>query len=150
MNTIKQWLELAKKNHLQVTNISDSDELSLCINLLEIVDSNVVAVTVTVMKDGRKANALPPWAFAKVMFTIENLMKNLNCNDSELCKPVTLDTKWYQVLKCHRIFFIPETLVANFIALFLSVNYLNQIKSQELSNVYILAKTTQFYFNSKF
>ena len=153
MNSIKMWLDLAKAAKLSVINISDTPETSLCINLISIPKSDAVAVTITVMKDQKKKNALPPWVFSKVMGVVERTLRDIDesmVQSSQFFKPIGLDTEWYKVLNCHRIFFIPETSVSDFIATFLSRSKLNLVKSQGVSEVFLVVDTLQYYFSSSF
>ena len=153
MESIKNWLELAKRNKLKVTNVSETDEVSICVNLLSIPDSDAVAITVTVMKDQKKKTALPSWVFAKVMGIFERTLRDIEddlIHSSQFFKPVSLSTEWYKVLDCHRIFFIPETSVPDFISTFLSRNKLNVIKISGVSEVCLIVNTLQYYFVSNF
>ena len=153
MDSIKIWLELAKQNKLEVTNISETDEVAICVNLLSIPKSDAVAITVTVIKDQKKKNALPSWVFAKVIGIFERTLRDIEDNliqSSQFFKPVSLSTEWYKVLDCHRIFFIPETSVPDFISTFLSRNKLNVIKASGVSEVFLVVNTTQYYFVSSF
>lgn len=159
MDLIKDLLNFSQQGKLQVVNISDSSELSLCLNLLSIPKCNAVAVTITVMKDGKKKNALPPWTFAAVMRVFEKLLKDIDDREFQnhgtyhelYFKPVSLKTEWYKVLNCHRIFFIPELSVSDFISAFLSKGKLNVVKeSGNLASVSLVVNTLQYYFNSSF
>ena len=149
METIKNWLNLAKQHELKLTTYTETDELSLCVNLVSIPESDAVAV----VKDHKKKNALPSWIFAKVMGIFERILREIDegvVKDSHFFKPVSLDTEWYKIIPCHRIFFIPEISVYDFIATFLSRNKLLVIKTQGIANVSLVANTTQYYFVANF
>lgn len=149
MDTINNWLKLAKKHKVEVVNVSVVDEPSLCVNLLSIPETDAVAITVTVMEQQKKKNALPPWKFAKVIGVFERILRDIDGNyiqSSPFFKPVPSETLWYRVLNCHRIFFIPETSVPDFISSFLSRNRLNVIKSSGVDEIFWLANTIQYNF----
>ena len=153
MDSIKTWLNLAKQDKLKVVNVTETDEVALCVNLLSISKSDAVAITVTVMKDQKKKNALPPGVFARVIGLFERTLRDIDdvrVQSSQFFKPVSLDTEWYKVLDCHRIFFIPETSVPEFISTFLSRNRLNVIKASGVSEVCLIVNTLQYYFVSNF
>lgn len=152
MSNIKNWLNLAKQHDLRVTNEAATDELSLCINLLSIPNVDTVAVTVTFLKDQKKKNAAPPWNFAKVMGILESIMREIEDEDDtvvEHFQPVDGSFQWYRVLDCHRIFFITEIVVQNFISSFLRRNRLDVIRAQGVKGVCLIADTQQYKFNIK-
>ena len=152
MSNIKDWLTLAKQHQLRVTNEAATSDLSLCINLLSIPTVNTVAVTVTFLKDQKKKNAAPPWNFAKVMGVLESIMREIEDEDDtviEHFQPVDGSFQWYRVLDCHRIFFITETVVQNFISSFLRRNRLDMIRAQGVKGVCLIADTQQYKFNIK-
>ena len=153
MDYIKTWLELAKEGKLVVTNVAASDAVSVCINLLSIPKSDAVAVTISVIKNQKKKNALPPGQFSAVMRIFERTLRDIDAGlvqASQFFKPVGLNTEWYKILDCHRIFFIPETSVAEFISTFLSRNKLNAVKANGIADVALIAETSQYQFISNF
>ena len=153
MDSIKNWLNLAKKHKIELSTNTATDELSICVNLVSIPESDAVAVAITVMKDHKKKNALPPWAFSKVMGIFERIMRDIDeglIKDSNFYKPISLDTEWYKVIPCHRIFFIPEISVYDFIATLLLRNKLVPIKTQGIAEVSLMANTSQYFLISTF
>lgn len=152
MSNIKSWLSLAKQHNLRVINEATTDDLALCINLLSIPTVNTVAVTVTFLKNQKKKNAAPPWTFAKVMGVLESIMREIEDEDDtviEHFQPVNGSFQWYRVLDCHRIFFITETVVQNFVSSFLRRNRLDIIRAQGVKGVCLIADTQQYKFNIK-
>lgn len=151
MNEIQHWLKVAKENSLKVINMASVDDLAICLNILDIPKVDTSAITISVMKQGKKKNSLPPFCFAKVMRVFENLLEKLkNDEDSAYFKQVGTETKWYKVLDCHRIFFIPAPSVGDFLSLLLSKQGINLIKAQGLSEVYIIANTKYYNFSAGF
>lgn len=153
MDTIKNWLELAKQHHLRVTNEVSTDDLSLCANLLSIPTTHTIAVTITFMKNGKKKNAAPPHVFARVMKVIEHLMQGVDDEGykiSDHFQPVNLSTQWYYTLDCHRIFFITESAAPVFIAELIKQRYLQVIMGNDVKEVRVIADTGQYQFNIKF
>ena len=153
MSTIKNWLELAKQHNLQVINEADTNDLALCVNLLNIPTTGTVAVTVTFMKNRVKKNAAPPQVFARTMGLIERLMRGIDdegYNLSDRFQSVSLSTQWYYVLNCHRIFFITESSTPVFIAEFLKQKQIQAIKGQEIKEVRFIAETGFYHFDIKF
>lgn len=152
MDSVNNWLELAKQHNLKVTNEADTDDLSLCINLLTIADTNTVAVTVSFVKDRRKKNSAPPQAFAKIMRLLERIMRDIDDEGAKLTdrfQPVNLSTQWYTILNCHRIFFITESAVPDLVTLLIRYNCLIQLKSQGIAELRLIANTQQYRFNIK-
>lgn len=152
MDTIKDWLELAKQHKLITTNEADTDSLSLCINLLSVPTANAVAVTVTFLKNRRKKNACPPTSFAKVMRVIEQIMRNIDDEGQQYTdrfQPVAMSNQFYLVLNCHRIFFITETATPKFISAILAKTRADIIRAQGISEIRIIANTQQYSFNIK-
>lgn len=153
MSTIKNWLKLAKQHDLQVINEADTDDLALCVNLLNIPTTDTVAVTVTFMKNRVKKNAASPQVFARTMGLIERLMRGIDdegYNLSDRFQSVSLSTQWYYVLSCHRIFFVTESSTPVFIAEFLKQKQIQAIKGQEIKEVHFIAETGFYHFNIKF
>lgn len=156
MEAIKHWLTLAKQHNLQVINEAATNDLSLCINLLSIPQTNTVAtvaVTVTFLKNQKKKNAVPPINFAKIMGVLESIMQEIEGDDGSLeahFQPVDSSYQWYHMLDCHRIFFIPETTTPDFISSFFKKHRISTIKSQGITGVCIIADTHQYKFNIKF
>ena len=153
MDTIKNWLELAKQHHLQVINEVSTADLSLCVNLLSIPTTNTIAVTITFMKNSKKKNAAPPHVFARVLRTMEHLMQGVDDEGykiSDHFQPVGLSTQWYHTLNCHRIFFITESAASVFIAELIKQRYLQVIMGTEIREVRLIADTRHYQFNIKF
>lgn len=117
------WLKSIKNSRLSANNISKKSGICLCFNFIEIPESDtdypggVAVLTVSVMKDGARKNALNPQIFAQIMSGLEEnlsfLAESEGIFDIRLCTPThsELPKNWYTTLGCHRVFFIPIELI---------------------------------------
>lgn len=143
--------ESIKSNNITSFNLTKKQDLALCINFLEIPMDNtdLVAITVSVMENRKKKAKLDSIRFAKTCSEIENLLLSLSSSleDSEIpywipLVPYLLDG-WYQNLKCHRLFFIPMKELSNVLMKFTDKKFIANLKlAGDLKEVSFYLKTS--------
>lgn len=143
--------ESIKNNNITSFNLTKKQDLALCINFLEIPmnNTNLIAITVSVMENRKKKAKLDSIRFAKTCSEIENLLLSLSSSpeDSEIpywipLVPYLLDG-WYQNLKCHRLFFIPTEELSNVLMEFTDKKFIANLKlAGDLKEVSYYLKTS--------
>ena len=163
---LETWLQRIKSNKLKAYNKVVSKEVSLCFNFLQIPDTDIIVMTMTVMKNQVKKNAMNPTIFSKVLSCIEkDLLESYSCYDSEnevstefseiepYCFCATRDklsNSWYFQLNCHRIFFIPESSLWSTIKYVFNRNSVQTIKGIGVSEISVFVCTDKYDCNMKF
>lgn len=162
MSNIKNWLKIITNNDLHAYNKVSTRDLALCFNFLQIPDTSTVVMTVTVMKNKIKKNALEPVSFAKVMSCIEDSLsdtmwklQNTSIKDVDLPEYFVgiksqLTSEWYVKLCCHRVFFIPEEALFEVLGGLFNQDKIRVIKSNFISEVSVFVNTDNYDFNAKF
>lgn len=159
MSNIKNWLSIITNNELHAYNKVNSRDLSICFNFIQIPDTNTVAITVTIMKNKVKKNALDSKSFARVMGLIDEALdsayysyKNKAAAEEEHFINVRdqLTDQWYIQLCCHRVFFIPEDSLWGVIENLFHQKSISEMKSNNLDEVSVYVNTDHYDFNGKF
>lgn len=134
---------------LKACNISESKELTLCFNILEIPNEDVSILTLSVLLKGERKNALIPMDFAKLLSNLERILQKVSemspVKDDLLFSSLNnkISSSWYKQLDCHRIFLIPTDscwLVLERLSELLTVNI-------NLISVNIKAKGVSYYMS---
>lgn len=143
--------ESIKNHNITSFNLTRGRDLALCINFLEIPMDNtdLVAITVSVMENRKKKAKLDSIRFARTCSEIENLLLSLSSSyeDSEIpywipLVPYLLDG-WYQNLRCHRLFFIPMKELPNVLMEFTNKKFITDLKfAGDLKEVSYYLKTS--------
>lgn len=103
---------------VRACNISWSDDTSLSLCLLQVDDS--ILITVSIMRNNRRCNALEPSRFASLMRYIEGTLNEVSChysdspqsegwfmNISDVLSSASA-TRVLHSLDCHRLFVVPS------------------------------------------
>lgn len=121
--SIDSLLEVIRNNKISAKNKSKWSELSLCVNIIEIPETELSVLTVSVLYDGKRRNAMPTMDFAHMMNTIEDIIgyvhdeRDYGDMNDYVCTTLAkvLDDYWYRVINAHRVFFIPTSRSFEFI-----------------------------------
>lgn len=112
-DVIKEVYTRVSKNKLQSHNYSITTEKALCLNILEIPETNISLLTASVMNGKKKSAILDYKEFAKMMTAIEKALnevsEKLKFKEYPFFVPISkeLNNNWYRRLNCHRLFLIP-------------------------------------------
>lgn len=163
MNNVKNWLSIVTNNDLHAYNKVNTRDLAICMNFIQIPDTETVAITITVMKNKVKKNSLPPLSFAKIMSAIEEALETageewydhntvISNNEKEYFVNVKseLDNQWYIQLCCHRVFFIPEDGLWETIKNLFNQDVIGKMKENDVDEVSVFINTEDYDFNGKF
>lgn len=154
--TVETWYKYLKYNGVKAYNRVLTDEVALCINFIQIPATEVAVMTVTVMKNHSKRNALNPVSFAKVMTVLEGALEEAmpsNCSHPELlyCNVVPfIPNKWYAQLETHRVFFILAHDVFNVMKHLFTQQNVTQIQRNGISGITAFVETEDYNFNARF
>nr|DAP04740.1 MAG TPA: hypothetical protein [Herelleviridae sp.] len=159
MTNLDYWWKILHNNDIHASNKVSTFEQAICVNFLQIPDTNTLAMTLTVMKNKTKKNSLSPTSFAKLMDCIED---GLNQAQNELPEWVTMEnehfinlkydlkTTWYIELCCHRVFFIPQESLFSTIENIFNKDHMDTLKESGIEEVSVVVNTDDYDFNAKF
>lgn len=117
MDNLRNLIDSMRKEKIRAKNKVRTSGLALCFNCLQVPHTDMIAITLTVMCNKRKKNALHPSYFAKIMRVIEqelnDISKNYDIKCDLCCRSLNMSINpiWYQYLDCHRLFFVPENIL---------------------------------------
>lgn len=158
MSNIKTWFDIISNNEIHACNRVSSRDLSICINFIQIPDTNTIVMTLAVMKNKIKKNSLDPQSFARLMRVVEESLDETywKCDRKSLEEEhlqnvkSQLSNQWYIKLCCHRVFFIPETELFEVVKNLFNQEQVSQIKAIGIDEVAVYANTDSYDFNAKF
>lgn len=140
-----------RDNHVRSINNPTIDDLALSVNLLQIPNDNIVVMTITIMKDFKKKNAIPSLGFARVMKNIEDitdiLSESREPDDLLFSTLVDIPVNWYKSLNCHRVILISEDSVMDFVSSFIERSNLKKLKLQDLKQIYLFVCVNKYKFS---
>lgn len=117
--SLKRYISLSKVRNLSAVNSVSTFNPAVCLNFIQVENTEVSLMTVTIMKNKRKCIALNPVSFLLLLNKIEGCLELID-SLYEVNKPPLFssiyedtrhDTKWYKLMKCHRAFFIPTVMI---------------------------------------
>ena len=159
---LTEWLQEIIENKTKAYNKVTTNKLALCFNFLQIPDTKVIVMTMTVMKNKSKKNAMHPTFFSKLLFCIEQQLLDTQCEEASFEESSELEqyffssmksklsNRWYSQLNCHRIFFIPDTSLWNTINTVFHKNTIQMIREVGISEVSVFIDTDNHDCNMKF
>ena len=146
---LKQVYSAIKQNEVRAFNHSKTKDEAVCINLIEIPDTEHVVVTVTVLKDRKKKASLDYKSFAKLMTEIDRIFSHIREYESEDDGTVYFKSlhsfvtnSWYNLLGCHRLFLIPKNYI------FYVLDLLTEDKLAQTLRSFCGIKELNFYVNT--
>lgn len=113
MIKLSQIKRSIKQGNLKAENTSISSKLTLCFNFLEIPNEPLYIMTLSVLINNHRSNAMVPMDFARTVSSLERILDKVaeqeHITDDILCNSLhgELENTWYKVLDCHRVFLIP-------------------------------------------
>lgn len=132
--------------------------VSLCLNFLQIPDTQTVVITVSIVENNKKKIALSPLNFFKIMNLLESSLSEcaVEYQDSTATEDEKeeyfinltnfLGDEWYNTLKCHRVFLIPESALFMVINRIFSLDNINEIKQYDVDRVLAKISTENYKF----
>ena len=159
MTNLSKWFSMVSNNDIRAYNKVSSRGLAICLNFIQIPDTDSVVVTFAVMKNRIKKNSLDPQSFARILSIIEEgLMEvywdsdNREGFQDEYFRNLKSDLadKWYIKLACHRVFFIPADSLFEVIKNLFSQDKVSHIKATGIEEITVFVNTENYDFNAKF
>lgn len=136
---------------LRTFNYSKTRGKALCLNILEVPNTTVSLITISLMNNKHKTPSLDMKDFARLMSCIETQLSKtaeyVNCNEFPYFIPVSdkINGDWYRRLNCHRLFIIPTRHMFSAIQYLTTedfISYLDACGVSELS-LYVDTKTNK-------
>lgn len=162
MDNIKTWLKIIENNNIHANNKVSTADVAVCINFLQIPDTEVVIVTITMMKNKSKRVALDVVNFAKAMSCMEDALSTVEgwCDENhkynkyyeyfQKHNELDLSKNWFIQLCCHRVFFVPDFSLWKVIESMFCSPRIKLLKSLGLYEISVLVNTDNYDFNTKF
>jgi hypothetical protein len=149
MNKIETLYSSIIENKLSAYNQITTKKLGVCFNIIEIpskenISVNTAVLTVSVMKNGKRKNAMESSKFAKLMRIIEkNLEHFASCDEPPYFTSLSrkIPNKWYSSLECHRVFLIPVSYVFSVVEHLFSKEVVGQMVGTGLSEISLVIST---------
>ena len=152
------WYNSLLENKVVANNKVKGGGVSLCLNFLQIPDTQTVVITVSIVENNKKKIALSPQNFFKIMNLLESSLSEcaVEYQDSTATEDEKeeyfinltnfLGDKWYNTLKCHRVFLIPESALFIVINRIFSLDNINEIKQYDVDRVLAKISTENYKF----
>lgn len=157
MSEVNDWLKAIKEQEIHAVNKCNVEGLSLCFNFIEIPESNgIVALTLSVLNDGHRRNAMNPISFARIMNDIEGSLYNVAEigkveNPLCCCSVVSkIDKDWYRFIRAHRVFFITKETLWVAIKEIFDSHGIECFKNEDVAGVSVYVNTSDYRCSMRF
>lgn len=149
MNKFEILYSSIRENKLSAYNQITTKNLGVCFNIIEVpskdgITVNTAILTVSVMKNRKRKNAMESSKFAKLMGIIEENLEYFSSCDEHLyftSLSRVVPNKWYSSLCCHRVFLIPVSYVFEVVEHLFSKESVGQMIGTGLSEVSLVIST---------
>ena len=159
MNKFEILYDSIRENKLSAYNQITTKNLGVCFNIIEVpgkkddMTVSTAILTVSVMKNRKRKNAMESSKFAKLMGIIEeNLDYFSSCDEPPYFISLSrmIPNKWYSSLCCHRVFLIPVPYVFEVIEHLFSKESVGQMIETGLSEVSLVVSTNNHDLYAQF
>ena len=149
MNKFEVLYNTIRENKLSAYNHVTTKNLGVCFNIIEVpsreeIPVNTAILTVSVMKNRKRKNAMESSKFARLMRVVEESLDDFPSFDEHpYFTPLSrvIPNKWYSSLCCHRVFLIPVSYVFEVVEHLFSRESVGQMLETGLSEVSLVIST---------